>query len=218
MHDTPTQDQAKPKRRKAFHLPQPLSAAHQHALLRVFDRRRPRELRNLCMVVVMLECGLRSAEVRALTYADLDWRSGRLHIREGKGRKDRVLGGAAIELLPLLRAWRDVSPGGTGPEDPIFTARAGRPMSASNLRTLVAAAGRRAKLPRRLHPHLLRHTFATELLRSNPNLRIVQRALGHAGINTTEVYTHISDPELERGLRAFSRRRRRALATLTTEE
>ncbi len=92
------------------------------------------------------------------------------------------------------------------PESPyLFPTRDGSRLSTRYLRHLVSRLSERAGIAEadKVSPHTLRHTFATDLYRETKNLRLVQKALGHASIQTTEVYTHIVDEELEEALRSF---------------
>ncbi len=80
-------------------------------------------------------------------------------------------------------------------------------MQTRYLRCLVKRLARKAQIPEaeKVSPHTLRHTFATDLYRETKNLRLVQKALGHASVATTQIYTHIVDEELEEALRCFRR-------------
>ena len=87
----------------------------------------------------------------------------------------------------------------------LFPTRDGGRLSTRYLRQLVSRLADRAELAEseKVSPHTLRHTFATDLYRETKNLRLVQKALGHASIQTTEIYTHVVDEELEEALRSF---------------
>jgi integrase/recombinase XerD len=148
------------------------------------------------MLRLMLNAGLRSSEVLNLKVRDVDWMSGKLMVRQGKGKKDRALW-LNEEDLEILRKWRERKP-----ESPrLFTTLKGDPINARYLRALVERLAKKAGLEKRVHPHTLRHTFATDLYKSTKDLRLVQKALGHANIQTTTIYTHIIDDDLENALR-----------------
>ena len=171
--------------------------------------------RNRTMMLLMLDAGLRSAESIALSTRAIDWTSGKIKVVQGKGSKDRILW-INDDTLDALRDWRErmahdlerrkVS------TDVMFPTLNGTRLNAGYLRTAFARIGKRAGLDTRLHPHTLRHTFATDLYRETKNLVMTQKALGHASIATTTVYTHIVDDELEEGMKTF-RRRNQEIAT-----
>ena len=180
-------------------LPDVLTEAERKALLQQPNRRAPTSLRNLCMIRLMLNAGLRSAEVLNLKVRDIDWMSGKLSVRDGKGGKDRTLW-MNEEDLDLLQSWRERRP---EQSDLLFTTLQGHPVSDRYLRAMVKRVAGKAGIEKRVYPHLLRHTFATDLYRKTKNIRLVQKALGHEDLSTTMIYTHIIDPELEDALRNF---------------
>jgi site-specific recombinase XerD len=182
-------------------LPVTLSREEQSLLLGALHDRRPGRLRALCVVRLMLNAGLRGCEVRNLKTADVDWNSGKVLVN-GKKKKQRTLWLAA-EDLELLSRWREVREALPHQNASLITALDGRPLGERNLRKIVKAAVRRAGLEKDPHAHALRHTFATDLLKHTRNLRLVQKALGHASLATTEVYTHVCDPEMEEALKGL---------------
>ncbi len=186
---------------KAHRLPEVLTAEERAALLQQTTPRYPTGLRNRCLMLVMLDCGLRAREALQLAVRDIDWQSGKLKVRQGKGKKDRVLwlNEAALEWL---RQWRERRPGQGAV---LFTTLAGEPLRDNYLRAMVKRYGKKAGISKDVHPHMLRHTFATDLYRDTKNIRLVQKALGHTSLGTTMIYTHIVDDELEDALRKFRR-------------
>jgi site-specific recombinase XerD len=182
-------------------LPVTLSQEEQTLLLGALHDNSPGRLRALCVVRLMLNAGLRGCEVRNLKTADVDWNSGKLLVN-GKGRKQRTLW-LAGEDLELLRRWREVRETLPQQNASLLTALDGQPLGERNLRRLVKAVVRRAGLDKDPHAHALRHSFATDLLRHTKNLRLVQKALGHASLATTEIYVHVFDPEMEKALKGL---------------
>lgn len=179
-------------------LPKVLSPEEQRRLLEGFNTRYPTPLRNLCMVRVMLEAGLRVGEVVALKPEHLDMTTCKLVVREGKGAKDRVLW-VGDGLRDLIGEWL-----GRRPESPwLFPTRDGGQVSTRYVRAMVKRMARRADVAEadRVSPHTLRHTFATDLYAETTNLRLVQKALGHSDISTTQIYCHVHDADLEEALR-----------------
>jgi integrase/recombinase XerC len=148
--------------------------------------------RDRAMFELLYSSGLRRAELIALDATD-----GRLDLRQaevtvtGKGSKTRTvpIGGKARDAL---RAWLDVRNQLAHPnEKALFVGARGRRISAAVVGARLAAWGRASGLPERVHPHMLRHSFATHVLQSSQDLRAVQEMLGHSSISTTQIYTHL---------------------------
>ncbi len=137
---------------------------------------------------------------------DLDWMSGKLKVKQGKGKKDRILW-LNPQALEVLRKWREKRPRRADgrPTELLFTTLEGKLLSDRYLRVMVKRYAKKADIPKDIHPHTLRHTFATDLYRETKNIRLVQKALGHADLSTTMIYTHIVDDELEDALKTFRR-------------
>jgi len=184
--------------RKGRRLPEVLNPQEQNLLLGQPDQDRRMGCRNYCMVRIMLNLGLRASEVLNLKVKDVDWHSGKVLVH-GKGKKDRTLK-INREDLELLRSWRDRRP---VESEYLFTTGKGRRIQDRYLRLLIKDLAVKAGIDKDVHPHSLRHSFATDFLRQTRNLRLTQKALGHARISTTEIYTHITDEELEEALETF---------------
>lgn len=139
--------------------------------------------------------GLRIAEACALRLGDIDGERGVLHVRGGKGRKDRVTV-LPRRLLDEVRAYVDE----TRPPQPwLFPGRfPGTSLHPSSVQRETREAARRAGIRRRLTCHLLRHAFATHLLEAGTDLRTIQAVLGHANIRTTARYLHIRSEHVAR--------------------
>jgi len=184
-------------------LPEILTEQERVALLKQPNRKAPTGLRNLCMMVLMLNTGLRVAEVINLRVRDIDWMSGKLMVREGKGARDRTLW-IGEEDLELLGKWRERRPISS---ECLFTTLQGEPLDTRYMRTMVKRLAKKAGIDKDVHPHTLRHTFATDLYKTTKNIRLVQKALGHSDLSTTMIYTHIVDDEMEDALRSFGQKR-----------
>jgi integrase/recombinase XerD len=180
-------------------IPDVLTADEQARLLAVMPSGSLLQRRNLAMLRLMLNSGLRSQEVCDLRVSDLQWPSGKLLVR-GKGGRQRVLWLADGDLA-FLKAYIDESE--LGPSDNLFQTGPGKKVDTRFLRYMMARLG--VRLGKKLHPHLLRHSFATDLLRQTKNLPLVQKALGHANIGTTQIYLHIVDDEMESAMKNFRR-------------
>ncbi|GHD40464.1 integrase/recombinase XerC [Marinobacter persicus] len=170
----------------------------------------PLELRDLAMFELMYSSGLRLAELASLDMPALDFASGELRV-QGKGSKERLLpvGGKATAAL---KRWLAVRPGYADEhEEAVFVSQRGTRLSRRSIQARLARWGVRAGADQRLHPHLLRHSFASHMLESSGDLRAVQELLGHADIATTQVYTHLDFQHLARVYdRSHPRARRRS--------
>jgi integrase/recombinase XerC len=144
--------------------------------------------RDAAMVELFYGSGLRLAELCALDVADLDLAGGFVRVT-GKGRKVRQvpLGSLCIVALSAYLAERQDAM----PDAPVFTARGDRRISRRTVQQRLKQLGQRQLGNNALHPHMLRHSFASHLLESSGDLRAVQELLGHADISTTQVYTHL---------------------------
>ncbi len=153
--------------------------------------------RDAALLEVLYGAGLRVADLVALDYEDLDLARGLVHVRQGKGGRARLvpLGRAAVASLRSLREHQDVAAG------PVFRNHRDGRLSTRSVRRIVRAVGQRAGVPD-LHPHMLRHSFATHLLDGGADLRSIQELLGHASLGTTQRYTHVSVAALLQAHRA----------------
>lgn len=172
-------------------LPEPLSADACAQLLDTHagDGDRVLLARDRAMFELLYSSGLRLAELAGLDLADVDLASGEAQVT-GKGRKTRVVpvgrhARAALETwLPLRAA---LAPASTA----LFVSRRGARLGARSIQLRLDRWARQTGLAQHVHPHLLRHAFATHVLQSSGDLRAVQDMLGHASISTTQVYTHL---------------------------
>lgn len=157
----------------------------------------PLEVRDLAMFELMYSSGLRLAELAGLDLDALDRRGGEVRVL-GKGNKERVLPVGRKALLALGR-WLDARQALAEPEQTaVFVSQRGDRLSRRSIQARMARWGIKQGADQRLHPHLLRHSFASHLLESSGDLRAVQELLGHADIATTQVYTHLDFQHLAR--------------------
>jgi integrase/recombinase XerD len=180
-------------------LPEVLTRDEARALLATPNRYYPTGQRDRCLLKLMLNAGLRASEVLSLTWRDVDLHTGKLLLRRAKGDKDRQVW-VNEETVALLRAWRERTP----PSPYCFPTLKGTRMYSAALREMVKRRGRKAGISKDVHPHMLRHTYATELYRATKDIRLVQKALGHAQLSTTMIYTHIVDDDMETAMRALN--------------
>ncbi len=150
-------------------------------------------LRNRCIIELMYACGLRASELVNITLDDIDLENRTLKVI-GKGDKERHLFFYQGLVEPLKKYIEHVRPDllKKSRNDMLFVANSGKPLSVRGLQYILKTQGESANLRTKLHPHILRHTFATHLLDNGASLRVVQSLLGHESISTTQVYTHVS--------------------------
>ncbi len=190
--DNPAGELDLPRRRRT--LPRTLSPAEAERLVEAATGTTPRTLRDRALVELLYGAGLRVSEAVSLDRQSVDLEN-RLVRCIGKGTKERIvpIGREAAEALRrYLSRGRPHLDRRHRPE--LFLNAQGGPLTRAGafliLRRLAAKAGLE---PERIHPHLLRHSFATHLLEGGADLRSVQEMLGHADLSTTELYTHVSD-------------------------
>lgn len=150
--------------------------------------------KHKALLFTLYGAGLRISEALKLRPADLDAQRMFIHVRGGKGNKDRLVK-LSPQLLTVLRDyWRRCRPAGGWlfPQD----RRPDRAMDPATAERMVARAAKRAGITRRVSPHTLRHSYATHLLEAGTDLRSIQTLLGHANLKTTARYTHVSDQHL----------------------
>ena len=171
------------------HLPDTLNVDDIARLLNVVSKD-TLVLRDLAMLELLYSSGLRLAELVALNEGDVDFTERVVRVT-GKGAKTRLLPVGA-KAIAALQAWMQVRTRQLqGSETAIFTGRGGKRLSARSVQQRVKDWARRQGIPGDLHPHTLRHSFASHLLESSGDLRAVQELLGHADISTTQIYTHL---------------------------
>src|SRR5690606_3948891 len=146
-------------------------------------------LRDHAMLELFYSSGLRLAELAGLDLAQLDLRQGEVRVM-GKGSRARILPVGRLAREALQR-WLAVRPETPGPEHPVFVGQQGRRLTTRAIQLRVRRYGIE-QLGQHLHPHMLRHSFASHLLESSGDLRAVQELLGHSDISTTQVYTHLN--------------------------
>jgi len=165
----------------------------------------PLGLRDRAMLELFYSSGLRLSELCGLRWRALDLAEGLVTVL-GKGGKTRIVP-VGRHARQALQAWRDDSK--PAPDAPVFPGRAGGPISPRTVQARLRVLAMRQGLFKRVHPHLLRHSFASHVLESSGDLRGVQELLGHADIATTQVYTHLDYQHLAKVYDAAHPRARR---------
>jgi integrase/recombinase XerC len=177
-------------------LPDTLDVDQLNRLLDIRDDD-PLVLRDRAMLELFYSSGLRLSELVAVDLADLDVRDGLLEVT-GKGNKTRRVPVGRMALAAIAD-WRKVRGQlARADEAALFVSRQGGRLSARAVQQRVDRLARQQGAPQHVHPHLLRHSFASHLLESSGDLRAVQELLGHADIGTTQIYTHLDFQHLAR--------------------
>ncbi len=164
--------------------------ADQLAHILEFEDDSPVGLRDRAMMELFYSSGLRLAELVGLNLGDVDFNEGMVEVI-GKGAKARrvPVGRMAREAL---QQWLSLRGGlAAADETALFVGVRGRRISRTTVQKQLNQRALEQGAPRRIHPHLLRHSFASHLLESSGDLRAVQELLGHANISTTQIYTHL---------------------------
>ncbi|GHV17470.1 tyrosine recombinase XerC [Spirochaetia bacterium] len=155
--------------------------------------------RDKTLIMAMYSGGMRISEVAALTLSSLERDLGGARVI-GKGDKERFVF-FSDEARTALREWlplRQSRIKAEHPTDILFINHTGGPISVSGLRWIITKYAERSGLPKNVHPHALRHSFATHLVNSGCDVRVVQELLGHASLSTTQRYTHVDIEGLKR--------------------
>jgi site-specific recombinase XerD len=155
--------------------------------LDALDGEGPLAVRNRALVELVYSAGLRSAEAVGLDLGDVDFEQEHVHVRNGKGGKERVIPLGEEAAHWVSRYLHEARPAlASGANDALFLSVRGRRLDTSTLRRLAP------------HPHRLRHAFATHLLEGGADLRTIQELLGHSSLSTTQVYSHVDAKRLRR--------------------
>ena len=199
--------------RKPRRLPRALPAGDLNLLLRSLSRSagvsstpgrmgkkvsgRPHQVTTLLAAVLMLATGVRVSELVGIRCIDLDAVGSSICV-SGKGSRDRTVFLPDHWTVDLLNAYLNTRADLRVQHPYLLFNRLGGPMTTAAMRSRLATAATEAGLQRRVTPHMLRHSAATQLIESGVDIRYVQRLLGHASLSTTEIYTHVADPALRR--------------------
>jgi integrase/recombinase XerD len=192
---------------KGRELPKIFAEDDVRALLSIPNMKRPTGIRNRVMLELMYRAGLRVGELCKLNVRDVQVRERRVHIRAAiaKFKVERYvpLEEDTLELVDLWKREREKFADGS---KLLFVTLKGGAVSPHYCWQMMQRYGRRAKIEGPCHPHMLRHTFATELMNEGDvGIREIQTLLGHKSVDTTMIYTHVSEPKLAEKIR---RRRR----------
>ena len=186
-------------------LPQVLDVDEATALVEGDSHDDALSVRDRAMLELFYSSGLRLSELTGLRWLDLDLDAGEVRVL-GKGSKTRIVP-VGRHAVAALRALGDAE--GRAPESAVFRGRNGAAISPRTVQARLKQLALRQGFAKRVHPHLLRHTFASHMLESSGDLRAVQELLGHADIATTQIYTHLDFQHLAKVYDAAHPRARR---------
>lgn len=150
-------------------------------------------LKHKTIVSMLYSTGMRRGELLHLRINDINHFQNTIHIKYGKGGKDRIVP-LSNSLKDLLQKYYDQYK----PKMFVFEGMEGEPYSASSVAQVLIKNGIKARIPNRVTPHMLRHSFATHLLESGVSLRHIQVLLGHHSSRTTEIYTKVTTGSLQK--------------------
>ncbi|MBU8902433.1 MAG: site-specific tyrosine recombinase XerD [Victivallales bacterium] len=180
-------------------LPDFLSSTEVDALMNAFPRsgKYPLIFRNRTILEIMYACGLRVSECASLTLASVKFDDETIRVK-GKGNKERLVPIGKTALRVLDRYLSEIRPQlvKNQMEATLFLSRNGKKLDREWIWKIVKEAANIAGINKNIHPHTLRHSFASHLLENGADLRVIQEMLGHADISTTQIYTHVNQKQL----------------------
>ncbi len=186
-------------------LPSFLGKKEATRLLDAPDDDTPTGLRDRAILEVLYACGVRLAEIEGMNLGDV-YRERREILVRGKGNKERwtLYGEPAEEaLVNYLSDGRPHLVADADDDEPLFVNRYGGRLSRRSIEKIVSNHAARAGLKEGIHPHTLRHSFASHMLEGDADLRVIQDLLGHSSVSTTQMYTHITKQEARRAYLSF---------------
>ena len=195
---------------QAKKLPKALDSQAVLGLLKTADEGLPYEgkwkdtlkSRDRAMIYLLYATGVRVSELLTLTMPHLDIESGWIKVM-GKRGKERVIPFAPIAGEYLHHYVTQARPGLQPQTEVLFLGTSGEPLTRQAFWKTLKKLALQSGIPQSLHPHMLRHTFATDLLKSGMNLRSLQMLLGHADLQTTQIYTHVAPEKLKEVIKKY---------------
>jgi site-specific recombinase XerD len=173
--------------RREYKLPEVLSKSEMQSIISSISN-----LKHKSIISTIYACGLRLSEALNLRVKDIDSKRNLLRIEQSKGNKDRYVP-LSENLLQLLREYYK----SYKPKHFLFEGQNGERYSARSVQSILKNALKKAKIQKNVSVHSLRHSYASHLLESGVDIRIIQKLLGHRSIKTTQIYTHVSAPHIQ---------------------
>lgn len=173
--------------KKAKYLPAVLSKQEVNKIIEV-----TKNPKHNCIISLLYGTGARVSELTHIRMKDIDLDRMMLHIFQGKGKKDRMvmLPGKLKNILTIQASLKTSG-------DFLFTNGRGNRLTETTIQKIVAMAAEKAGIRKNVSPHTLRHSFATHLLENGTDIRYIQELLGHAKLQTTQIYTHVASSNLQ---------------------
>jgi site-specific recombinase XerD len=184
LNKDPTLGIKRPKNEKKI-----ATVLNKEEIKKLFDHTKTKKS-NL-ILQLLYSSGLRVSELVNLKQTDIDFEQNTGWVRKGKGRKDRMFI-LSNKLSSKLRNFSNKN------KDWIYLFSKEKPLTTRNLQKIVKITAKRAGLQKKVHPHTLRHSFATHLLENGVDIRKIQVLLGHSSLTTTQIYAHVSNAELKK--------------------
>lgn len=180
-------------------LPEFMSSREVEALMNVYavNAKDFLAIRNRAILEVLYACGLRVSEVASLKVSSVNAENGVIRVL-GKGAKERIVPVGHLAVQALRRYLTKSRPNLLrSPDEPtLFLSQRGRKLDRERIWAIIKEAALQAGIMKNIHPHTLRHSFASHLLENGADLRVIQEMLGHADIATTQIYTHVDQRQL----------------------
>ncbi|HDL5700318.1 TPA: tyrosine recombinase XerC [Mannheimia haemolytica] len=170
------------------HLPKNIDAEQVGQLLAI-ESDEPSDIRDIAMMELMYSSGLRLSELQGLDLGDMDLSAQEVRV-QGKGSKERIVP-IGSQALKALNRWLEMRLQFKPQDNAVFLNKRGGRLSHRSIQLVMKKWGERQGLESHLHPHKLRHSFATHMLEASGDLRAVQELLGHSSLSTTQIYTHL---------------------------
>jgi integrase/recombinase XerC len=197
--ENPFRDIQAPKLNKK--LPERLHDEDIEVLFQSIHRDQPLSFRNYCMLDILYSCGLRASEITQLSLKDISMSNRRFQVT-GKGSKTRIVPFTKTIERDLTHYITYIRPTllKLDQEDSqtVFLSRLGQPMTVRNLQKILNQLIKTSGETYKIHPHMLRHAFASTMLSHGADLRSVQELLGHKNISTTQIYTHLTTEDVKK--------------------
>lgn len=180
-------------------IPDFLSQEEMNTLLMAPDLSTAQGLRNKAMLELIYAAGLRVSEVTGLDISRLNLETKEILVY-GKGAKERVtlMGVPALKAIENYLAKGRVQLTGRRANNALFLNKSGGRISERSVQLIIQRLARKAGIEKKVHPHMLRHTFATHLLDGGADLKVVQELLGHADLSSTQIYTHVTSQKAKK--------------------
>jgi len=175
-----------PRAHKEKHLPIVLSKEEVKKMIEI-----TKNPKHNCIISLLYGTGVRVSELTHIKMFDIDFDRKMLRVYQGKGKKDRMVI-LPEKLLPILKIQATLKI----PKDFLFTNGRGGRLNEAAIQKIVSHAAGQAGIGKNVSPHTLRHSFATHLLENGTDIRYIQELLGHAKLQTTEIYTHVANNNL----------------------